>query len=65
MKKNETFNQFKKELKVIDKQINDLKKQRWKLCYKYNKELKKEWLKIMRRTDINDMSEWKPILSKD
>ena len=65
MKKNETFNQFKKELKAIDKQIDKLKKDRWKLCYKYNKELKKQWFKIQWHKDINDMdSERQPILSE-
>lgn len=63
--KDKLFKQFKKELKEIDKQIDLLKKERWKLCYKYNKELKKEWAWIMRETDINDMSKWKPILCKN
>lgn len=63
--KDKLFKQFKKELKEIDKQIDLLKKERWKLCYKYNKELKKEWAGIMRETDINDMSKWKPILCKN
>ena len=63
--KSELFNQFKKELKEIDKQIDLLKKQREKLCKDYSKKLHKEWARIMRRTNINDMSKWTPILCKD
>ena len=63
--KDKLFKQFKKELNEIDKQIDLLKKERWKLCYKYNKELKKEWAHIMRETDINDMSKRGPILCKN
>ena len=63
--KSELFNQFKKELKEIDKQIDLLKKQKGKVCKDYNKKLNKEWAKIMRRTDINDMSKWTPILCED
>lgn len=40
--KSELFNQFKKELKEIDKQIALLKKQKGKVCKDYNKELNKE-----------------------
>ena len=40
--KSELFNQFKKELKEIDKQIDLLKKQREKLCKDYSKKLHKE-----------------------
>ena len=40
--KSELFNQFKKELKEIDKQIDLLKKQRGKLCKDYSKKLHKE-----------------------
>jgi hypothetical protein len=41
-KKSELFNQFKKELKEIDKQIDLLKKQKGKVCKDYNKKLNKE-----------------------
>lgn len=64
-KKRELFNQFKKELKEIDKQIDLLKKQRGKVCKDYNKKLHKEWAKIMRETDINNMNKWTPILCED
>ncbi len=63
--KSELFNQFKKELKEIDKQIDLLKKQKGKVCKDYNKKLYKEWARIMRKTNINDMSKWTPILYED
>ena len=59
-----TEKEFKQALKLIDKNISLLKKERKKLCNKFDKELHKQWKKLMRRIDINDVdSEWKPIIT--
>lgn len=50
-----TLEEFVKENNKLTAQIKKLKKQKEKLSNQFNKQLKKEWKKLMWGKDINDI----------